>query len=77
MCCAFEIGDALQHSEDDPTPEVLLLRSTTAIQGLLENVGNFDNDGLDSFPEWSGAHELSQEISSCLNRNGSSPRLRK
>ena len=68
--CAFEIGEAPQHSEDDSTPEVLLHRSATAIQGLLENVGFFDNDGLDSFPEWSEAHELSQEISSCLNRNG-------
>jgi hypothetical protein len=68
--CAFEIGEAPRHSEDDSTPEVLLHRSATAIQGLLENVGYFDNDGLDSFPEWSEAHELSQEISNCLNRNG-------
>ncbi len=66
--CAFEIGEAPRHSEEDSTPEVLLDRSATAIQELLENVGFFDNDELDSFPEWSEAHELSQEIYCCLNR---------
>jgi hypothetical protein len=66
--CALEVGDAPMQFDDSPTAEVLLHRSASAIQGLLENVGFFDNDGLDSFPEWPEAHNLSQEISSCLYR---------
>lgn len=67
--CACENGEDPPSCEDDPTPEVLLHRSASAIQGLLENVGFFDNDGLAPLPDWPEAHDLSQEISNCLSRN--------
>ncbi len=49
--CAFEIGEASQHSEDDSTPEVLLHRSAIAIQGLLENVGFLTMMDSTHFPD--------------------------
>jgi hypothetical protein len=56
--CALENGDEPSHSEDDPTPETLLYEAAEKITGLLENLGHFDSDGMESLPEWEASEKF-------------------
>jgi hypothetical protein len=69
--CALENGDEPSHSEDDPTPEALLYEAAEKITGLLENLGHFDNDGMESLPEWSESEKLAASIQETLRPRGS------
>ena len=60
--CALENGDEPSHSEDDPTPEALLYEAAEKITGLLENLGHFDSDGMESLPEWSESEAFAVKI---------------
>ena len=64
--CGTAMGDDPPHSEDDSTPETRLRESASAITGLLENLGHYDADGLESFPEWYEAQRLAEEINALL-----------
>lgn len=67
--CALENGDDPTHSEDDSPPEILLRESANAIAGLLENLGHYDTDGLESLPEWYDAQRIAEEIQIFLPSN--------
>jgi hypothetical protein len=69
--CALENGDDPSHSEDDPTPEALLYEAAEKITGLLENLGHFDSDGMESLPEWSECEAFAANIQDALQPRGS------
>jgi len=50
------------HSEDDPTPESLLMQCAQHNDLLLEPVEHWDSDGFESPEEWNDAGELAQTI---------------
>jgi hypothetical protein len=60
--CNVHYGEDPPHSEDDPTPESLLLQCAEHIDLLLENVGHRDSDGFESPEEWNEADEVAQTI---------------
>ena len=68
--CALENGDEPLHSEDDPTPEALLYEAAEKITGLLENLGHFDSDGMESLPEWSESEAFAASIQETLRPRG-------
>ena len=68
--CCLAFGDDPPHSEDDSTPEVLLLDASEKILGLLENLGHFDSDGMESMPEWAESELLATNISEALGMRG-------
>jgi|GEM_PF-3541912 len=70
--CAVSFGDEPTHSEDDPTPEALLVQAAEHINGSLENLGHNDADGFESMEEWEDAEQLASLITKSLpQRNGS------
>jgi hypothetical protein len=68
--CCRAFGNDPPHSEDDSTPEVLLLDASEKILGLLENLGHFDSDGMESLPEWSESEKLAASIQEALRPRG-------
>lgn len=70
--CAANFGDDPVHSEDDPTPESLLIQAAEHIKGLLENLGHWDADGLESMEEWRQAEQLANTIAESFPHNNAS-----
>ena len=64
--CALQNGDDPLHSEDGPTPEAKLREAVEIIDSLLENLGYFDRDGLEPFPEWNDANAFARSIGEVL-----------
>ena len=66
--CAQENGEDPSHSEHDPTPEALLHEAAEKITGLLENLGHFDSDGMESLPDWIDSEKLAASIQQTLQQ---------